>query len=228
MTQPLPTHNYEWMSEEELKNVDLLKTDLSGSEGMILKCKSVTYPKELHEIHNEMPLVAEKQTIFFKDLSPTAQKIFKEVFPEKKENYKSTKLCTNFLEKKDYVAHAQNLKFYLQNGIKISGFSQGIKFKQSNFLKEFIDLCTTLRANSFSEFEKILYKFIANSVFGKFIENARLYLDLKLVSSADELNKYCLQPFFKSTQFISPTLAAVVSKPTTISLNKPYAVGFRY
>ena len=227
MTQPLPTHNYKWMSTEELEKIDLLKCNLLGSEGMILKCKSITYPKELHELHNEMPMVAEKTTITFNDLSPTAQKIFQEVFPEKNKNYKSTKLCTNFLEKKDYVAHAQNLKFYLQNGIKISAFTQGIKFQQSNFLKEFIDLCTALRAQSTSEFEKILYKFIANSVFGKFIENARLYLDLKLVSNADELNKYCLQPFFKSTQFISPTLAAVISKPTQICLDKPYAVGFR-
>ena len=215
-------------SRKELKNIDLLKCDLSGSEGMILECKSIIYPKELHELHNEMPMIAEKQTITYNDLSPTAQKIFKEVFPEKKENYKSTKLCTNFLAKKNYVAHAQNLKFYLQNGIKISGFSRGIKFKQSNFLKEFIDLCTTLRAQSLSEFEKILYKFIANSVFGKFIENARLYLDLKLVSNAEKLNKYCLHPFFKSTQFISPSLSAVISKPSQISLDKAYAVGFRY
>ena len=227
MTQPLPTNSYEWMTEEELKKIDLLNYDLLGSEGMILKCKSLTYPEELHELHCEMPMVAEKQTITFNELSPTAQNIFQKVFPEKNKNYKSTKLCTNFLEKKDYVAHAQNLKFYLQNGIKISGFSQGIKFQQSNFLKEFIDLCTTLRAQSSSEFEKALYKFIANSVFGKFIENARLYLDLKLVSNSDELNKYCLQPFFQSTQFISSTLTAVISKPAEISMNKPFAVGFR-
>ena len=84
MTQPLPTHNYEWIDEKELKNIDLLKCDLSGSEGMILECKSITYPKELHELHNEMPMIAEKQTITYNDLSPTAQKIFKEVFPEKK------------------------------------------------------------------------------------------------------------------------------------------------
>ena len=62
---------------------------------------------------------------------------------------------------------------------------------------------------------------------GKFIENARLYLDLKLDSNSDELNKYCLQPFFQSTQFISSTLTAVISKPAEISMNKPFAVGFR-
>ena len=94
-------------------------------------------------------------------------------------------------------------------------------------MKSFIDLCTTLRAQSTSEFEKTLYKFIANSVFGKFIENARLYLDLKLATNSDQLNKYCLQPFFQSTQIISPTLTAVISKPAEISMDKPYAVGFR-
>ena len=118
MTQPLPTHNYEWIKKEELEKIDLLNCDLSGSEGMILECKSITYPKELHELHNEMPMIAEKQTITFKDLSPTAQKIFKEVFPEKNENYKSSKLCTNFLEKKTMLLMHKILNFIYKMELK--------------------------------------------------------------------------------------------------------------
>ena len=47
MTEKLPTHNYKWMSEEELKEIDLLNYDLNGSEGMILISESITYKQTI-------------------------------------------------------------------------------------------------------------------------------------------------------------------------------------
>ena len=99
--------------------------------------------------------------------------------------------------------------------------------EQSKFLQTFINLCTTLRANAKTKFEKDLFKLMANSAFGKFIENSRLYLQINLATNSEELNKFCLQPFFQNTQYISPTLVAAISKPAKIPLDKPYAIGFR-
>ena len=51
MSQPLPVGNFEWMSEEELKNWKnhscILEVDLE-------------YPKELHDLHNDYPLAPER------------------------------------------------------------------------------------------------------------------------------------------------------------------------
>ncbi len=51
MSQPLPTHVFEWMTEDELPNWQqipcILEVDLS-------------YPKELHDPHNEYPLAPKK------------------------------------------------------------------------------------------------------------------------------------------------------------------------
>ena len=54
MSQPLPTHGFEWMSEEELKkwrnHSSVLEVDLE-------------YPKELHDLHNDYPLAPERLKI---------------------------------------------------------------------------------------------------------------------------------------------------------------------
>ena len=54
MSQPLPTHGFEWMSEEELNNWRnhscILEVDLE-------------YPKELHDLHNDYPFAPERLKI---------------------------------------------------------------------------------------------------------------------------------------------------------------------
>ena len=54
MSQPLPTHGFEWMNEEEQKNWKnhscILEVDLE-------------YPKELHDLHNDYPLAPERLKI---------------------------------------------------------------------------------------------------------------------------------------------------------------------
>ena len=51
MSKPLPVNSFEWMTEEDLRNWRnipcILEVDLE-------------YPKELHDLHNDYPLAAEK------------------------------------------------------------------------------------------------------------------------------------------------------------------------
>ena len=54
MSQPLPTHGFEWMSEEELKNW--------RSHSCILEV-DLEYPKEIHDLHNDYPLAPERLKI---------------------------------------------------------------------------------------------------------------------------------------------------------------------
>ena len=60
---------------------------------------------------------------------------------------------------------------------------------------------------------------------GKFIENSRLYTQVDLVHNAENADKFLLNPYYQSTQFINENLIAVISKPPEIPLNRPYAVG---
>ena len=56
MSQPLPTHGFEWMSEEELKN--WRSHSCEASEACFLEV-DLEYPKELHDLH-DYPLAPER------------------------------------------------------------------------------------------------------------------------------------------------------------------------
>ena len=61
MSQPLPTHGFKWMSEEELKNWrnNASSSGCEMSRACILEV-DLEYPKELHDLHNDYPLAPER------------------------------------------------------------------------------------------------------------------------------------------------------------------------
>ena len=168
MQQKLPIDGYKWLSQEEINDFDIDKTDPNSDIGYILEV-SLLYPKELHTLHDEFPLAPHKHQINFENLSPLAQSIHTSCFPDKLGRHKTEKLVGTLLPRVNYVTHYVNLKFYKDHGLVISKIHRGIKFRQDNFLRPFIDLCTKLRANSDSDFERELFKLLANSSYGEFI-----------------------------------------------------------
>ena len=80
MSKPLPIRNFKWMTEEDLNNWRnipcILEVDLE-------------YPQDLHDLHNDYPLV-----------------------PERLKIGKVEKLIPNLYNKEKYVLHRENLKQY--------------------------------------------------------------------------------------------------------------------
>ena len=61
MSQYLPTGSFKWLTEEKIDNLDLGKYKKDSKKGLILEV-DLEYPKELHDLHNDYPLGAQKNS----------------------------------------------------------------------------------------------------------------------------------------------------------------------
>jgi len=191
MSKPLPTHNFEWMSEKELADWKNQKCILEVD----LKC-----PKDLHDLHNDYPLA-----------------------PESVKIGNVEKLIPNLNDKTKYVVHYENLKLYEELGLEITKIWRGIKFEEIEWLKQYIDLNTNLRAKANNEFEKAFFKLMNNSVFGKTMENIRHRVDIRLVNNEKVAKKLVAKPNFKHCTIFDENLIAIHLKK--IVFNKPVYLG---
>ena len=106
------------------------------------------------------------------------------------------KLVPNLGNKSKYVVHYKNLRLYLSLGIKLTKIHRILKFKQSDWLKKYIDFNINKRKNATNSFEKDLFKLINNSVFGKVMENLRKRISVKLVNNAKDYVRCISKPSF--------------------------------
>ena len=69
MLQPLPTGDFDWMTQEEIDRLDVKAVPDDGEDGYILEV-DLEYPPDLHNIHNDYPLAPERIKVSRDMLSP--------------------------------------------------------------------------------------------------------------------------------------------------------------
>lgn len=193
MTQSLPLSKYEWV-EDDLSDTEKIKHQIMNTAddsdiGCLLEV-DLEYPKELHDLHNDYPFCAEHMTIG---------------------DSKQSKLVLTIGAKKNYVIHYRMLKLALKHGLKLKKVHRILNFKQSPWLKRYIDLNTRQRAKCITEFGKNLFKLMNNAVFGKTCENIRNRVDIKLISKWDGrfgLESLIAKPNFKRNVIFNENLVA--------------------
>ena len=159
------------------------------------------YPRDLHDLHNDYPLTPERLKINVEKLIP------------------------NLWDKKKYIAHHENLKLYLELGLKIKKIHRGIKFREEPWMRSYIELNTSLRTKGKNDFEKDFFKLMNNSVFGKTMENIRNRVDVKLVNNRGAAEKLSAKPNFEKATIFDENLVAVHMKRTKLTFNKPVYCG---
>ena len=197
MPQPLPVGGFEWMTGEEL--------DLSIGE--MPPCfieVDLEYPVELHNK--------------FSKFVPAPENIIPE-------GSKVPKLAPNLLPKKVYVCHIENLRLYVELGMKLVKVHADVKFEEKTWLKSYIDMNTERRAEVTNDADKDMYKLLNNAVFGKTCENLLNRTDYRLVSSRKKALDLIAKPTFKGYTVYNERLAGIHLDPSSVMLEKPSYVG---
>jgi len=201
MCESLPISGFEWV--DQINEDDIINFDKDGDIGYILEV-DLKYPRHLHDKHNDFPLAAEKLLLG-----------------------KCTNLAPNLQDKKKYIVHIRNLKYYLKKGLILKKIHRTIKFKQSNWLASYILHNSAQRQLAKNDFEKDYYKLLNNAFYGKTMENVRDRVDIRFCTDEKSFSKHTSCPRFANyiNQFKEDKFYLVKKSKKTVTLDKPIYIG---
>ena len=194
MSQPLPSGGFKWV---DVNPNEISELATRADKGYILEV-DVSYPKELHNPHNDLPFMFERMEINGVE-----------------------KLVPNLRDKKSYVIHIQVLNQALQHGLRLDRIHRAIAFDQLPWLETYIDFNTQLRTAATNDLEKDFFKLMNNSVFGKTMENIRKHRNIKLVMTEEKYLRTVMKPNFKSGVLFGENLMGCEMGKIKVLMNKP-------
>jgi hypothetical protein len=216
MMQPLPIGGFKW--------VENIIHKITSKFGYMYEV-DLLYPEELHSSHSDFPLAPESW------IPPGS---------------KQEKLIPHFLPRKNYVVDGQTLDYYLKKGLIIEKIHKCLQYRQSPWLKSYIELNSNLRASSTTEFAKNFFKLMNNSVYGQTLMDVTKFLDFEFVNTQKRYKALHRKPhLIKNEPFVFPCsncddnnpeadcskdqncFVAVEKLKTKILLNRPIYTGFK-
>ena len=165
----------------------------------------MVYPEQLHNLHNDCTLAAECVEIGNVE-----------------------KLIPNLNSRTYFVVHYENLNLYERLGLKIENVHRGIKFEESAWLEEYINLNIKLRIEakqSGNNLDVDFFQLRNNSVFDKTLENIRDVVDIRLTSSNKVAQKLSAKPSNVSCSIFDENLIAVHMQRTKRYFIQPVCLG---
>jgi len=194
MCQPMPLCDITWDTDVSIDQV--LETADDNETGYIVEV-DVSYPRELHETHKDLPFLP----------------------------VRANKLLATLYDKSHYVVHYVTLKQAVENGLIVTKLYKTLKFKQSRWIQPYINLNTQMRIKATNNFEKDFYKLMNNAVFGKTMENVRKRVEIHLIIDESKVKKQIVKANFKRSVVYDVKLVMIEMDKTKVTLNKPIQVG---
>jgi hypothetical protein len=102
---------------------------------------------------------------------------------------KTPRLLQDFEPKKRYVMTLAHFQLVLRLGACCENIWRVLEFKQSNFMKLYVEVISKWRREAKSTCESNFYKLILNSLYGKMNERLAARRDIRIVTSESQLKK---------------------------------------
>ena len=147
----------------------------------------------------------------------------------KSDNYTRTKkLICDWSDKKNYLTHYRMLKFYVRHGMIVDKVHNIISFKQSRWLKKYINFNTQKRNKSKNNFEKDFYKLLNNAFYGKTLESVRNRLKIKFIKKDNygEIIKQQSKLTFNGIHKSYENCDSYTFKQNEVLMDRPIYLGF--
>ena len=154
MSEALPIWDFTFLAEDEVASFDLNATTKFDDYGYILEV-DLKYPEHLHDSQSDYPLAAEKLSITNEMLSAYSSFLISK-------HVTSEQLSPNRYDKTNYVVHCENLRLYLKHGLQLVKVHSSSKFRQSAWIKPYVDYNTAKRRAAKSSFLQSHYKNLNN------------------------------------------------------------------
>lgn len=201
MCKYLPTGGFKWVDRPE--DIDYRNIPDNSPIGYLLQ-GDFTYPEELHDLHNDLPLLP------------------KNGIPS---NGTTAKLLATLENKTGYVAHHSIFALAEELGMQVTNVRRALQFNQTDWLKSYVEMNTKLRQEATDDFEKSFYKLMNNSIYGKSCENQKNRINVKIVTTEEQFMKETAKVTYMDRTIINDNLVLVHLARRRIKLNRPLYVG---
>ena len=128
------------------------------------------------------------------------------------------KLIPNLMPKINYVFLHRNLKYYLSKGLVLKKVHRILDFKQSDWMKPYIDFKTQKRKEANNEAHKTLFKLLNNAVYGKTMQNMRKRTKIRIITNEKDFIKYASRPTYINHNIFDKRLVAIHEKKRIINI----------
>ena len=217
MTQKLPISNYKFVNK-----FDKLRYGQDKLYSCLLNIEIYTTKKVLNnKTLSQFPALISKTKISYDKLSDFQRKNLKE-------NYKSSEKLISHLgyDKNSYIS------FEMYEILKSLGYKINIKkileYKHDNFMKPYIDILFEKK----SYYKSIgdigmsnTFKILMNSLFGVTMTRVERFKNFKIVTTAEQVDKYVKKPNYNSRNIVNKNLSILEMEKTSVIYSYPLLIG---
>lgn len=218
----------DWKAIKSMGETAWIKSlDTFDQYGFFIEC-DIECDKKLFDFFSDFPFFPVQRTGMY---SPAMREFAKSVGLEDmiNDNDKTLKLICDLCPKSHYVVHYSMLQLGLKLGYKVTKIHNIIKFKQAPFIFEYVNQLGEMRAKATTSVLKNLFKLLANSIYGKFVESGLKRMKVKIATNKKEqdaiLSKYMIDMIEDNRVYSDNLWISKLFNPVK-KMNKPFFIGF--